>query len=225
MTRHISEQFDAELDAIQLKLLEMGGLAESQVKNATTAFVAHNGDLAGEVRSNDRSVNALELAIDEDCTHIIARRQPTASDLRRVIAIMKAGTDLERVGDEAKRIAKSAQAIEGYERPDHEYAEIRRLSTLVSTMLTKSLDAFARTDVDDAYSIIDLDDEIDSLHQDVIDRTRANLETGETPAREALAHIMVARALERIGDHAKNICEYLVYVAKGEDVRHAPRSP
>ena len=224
MRGHISEQFDAELDAIQLKLLEMGGLAESQVRKAAAAFVAHDADLANEVRGNDRSVNELELAIDEDCTHIIARRQPAATDLRRLIAIMKAGTDLERVGDEAKRIAKSTQAIEGFERPDHGYAEIRQLSTMASTMLSKSLDAFARTDVDDAFTIMDLDQEIDSLHQDVIDSTRDGIESGDTQARQALAHIMVARALERIGDHAKNICEYLVYVVNGEDVRHTRRS-
>ena len=224
MSRHISEQYEAELEALRRRLMEMGGLVEHQVRDACQAFLTHDAELAARVRSTDKEVNAHELSIDDQCIHIIARRQPAASDLRLLIAMMKVCTDLERVGDESGRIAKCALGLVGVEMAPNEYAEIRRLGNLASGMLSRSLDALARLDVDAAMANISADEEVDLVYDHAIDTYSATLEQRPEAVRQLLNVFWAARALERIGDHAKNIAEQVVYLVKGQDVRHMRKS-
>ena len=218
MNRHISETYDAELDSVRLRLLAMGGLVEKQLQRAVRAFANHDLGLAGEVRAADDEINRLEVELDDHCISIIALRQPAATDLRLLVCIMKAGTDLERVGDEADRIAKAAVAAAPLPQPRNQHADIVRLSVLVEAMLGRALDAFARLDVDAAYDVIAADAEVDDEYDAVIRNA------GETTTAEPelwLNTMWAARALERIGDHAKNLCEHVVYMVKGKDVRHS----
>ena len=218
MNRHISETYDAELDSVRLRLLAMGGLVEKQLQRAVRAFANHDLGLAGEVRAADDEINRLEVELDDHCISIIALRQPAATDLRLLVCIMKAGTDLERVGDEADRIAKAAVAAAPLPQPRNQHADIVRLSELVEAMLGRALDAFARLDVDAAYDVIAADAEVDDEYDAVIRNA------GETTTAQPelwLNTMWAARALERIGDHAKNLCAHVVYMVKGKDVRHS----
>ena len=218
MNRHISETYDAELDSVRLRLLAMGGLVEKQLQRAVRAFANHDLGLAGEVRAADDEINRLEVELDDHCISIIALRQPAATDLRLLVCIMKAGTDLERVGDEADRIAKAAVAAAPLPQPRNQHADIVRLSELVEAMLGRALDAFARLDVDAAYDVIAADAEVDDEYDAVIRNA------GETTTAQPelwLNTMWAARALARIGDHAKNLCEHVVYMVKGKDVRHS----
>jgi len=224
MSRHISEQYDAELDSLRRRLMEMGGLVESQLRDAVQAAVTHDAELANGVRAADKEVNALELAIDDQCIHIIARRQPAAGDLRMLITMMKVCTDLERVGDESGRIAKSALALVGLEFPENQYNEIRHLADLAAKMLSRSLDALARLDVDAALANIAADAELDRAHDDVVRDYAATMEQHPESVKRVLNTFWAARALERIGDHAKNIAEHVVFLVKGLDVRHTHKS-
>lgn len=224
MSRHISEQYDAELDSLRRRLMEMGGLVERQVEDACQAVFAHDSELATRVRTTDKEVNALELEIDDQCIHIIARRQPAAGDLRLLITMMKVCTDLERVGDEAGRIAKSALALVGLDFPANQYGDIRHLSGLVSKMLARSLDALARLDVEAAVANIGADSEVDRAYDNVIRDYSAAMEQRPETVKQRLNVFWAARALERIGDHAKNVAEHVVFLVKGQDVRHTHKS-
>ena len=217
MNRHISEQYGTALENLRLRLLAMGGLVEQQLQTAMRAFTQHDSVLAEEARAIDDEVNRFELEIDDECIALIALRQPAASDLRLLVRIMKAATDLERVGDEADRIAKAALAVAALSPPEDRHAEILRLSELAATMLRRALDTFARLDVDTAYEVIAADAEVDDAY-DAIIRSAATT-AGRTPELW-LNTMWAARALERIGDHAKNLCEHVVYTVQGKDVRH-----
>lgn len=221
MNRHISEQYDEELDGVRSLLLEMGGLVEQQLQKACQALYNHDSELADVVRVGDARVNELEVDIDDLCVHIIARRQPAATDLRTLISILKASTDLERVGDEAERIAKMAKKMTGLELPANQYSEIREMAGNVQTMLADALDAFARQNPETAVRVIDADEAVDiaykAIHQEMGEVMKAHPDQIE----RALTLLWVSRALERCGDHAKNLCEYVVYLVKGQDVRHA----
>jgi len=186
--------------------------------------VTHDAELASRVRDTDKEVNALELAIDDQCIHVIARRQPAASDLRMLITMMKVCTDLERVGDESGRIAKSAMALVGLEFPENQYSEIRHLAELASKMLSRSLDALARLDVDAAIANIAADAELDRAYDEVVRNYASTMEQHPETVKRLLNTFWAARALERIGDHAKNIAEHVVFLVMGLDVRHAPKS-
>ena len=209
--------------------MEMGGTVEQQLRNACQALTTHDTELVQTVRDAEDKVNQLEIDLDELCVHIIALRQPAATDLRTLIGLMKASTDLERIGDEAERIAKMAKAVSHLPFPDDEYNDIRVMGATTSAMLRKALDVFARVDADQALAVIASDERVDADY-DAIVRQRGQ-EMSEHPAQieRALNVIWAARALERIGDHAKNISEYAVFLAKGEDVRHgnltAERTP
>ena len=218
MNRHTSEQYGTALENLRLRLLAMGGLVEQQVQKSVRAFATHDSVLAEEARAIDDEVNRFEVEIDDECIAIIALRQPAASDLRLLVRIMKAATDLERVGDEADRIAKAALAVATLAPPEHRHAEILQLSELAAAMLRRALDSFARLDVDTAYEVIAADAEVDDAYDAVI-RDSAGA-AGRTPELW-LNTLWAARALERIGDHAKNLCEHVVYTVKGEDVRHS----
>jgi phosphate transport system protein len=223
---HISEQYDAELDAVRNLLMEMGGLVEQQLHDAAKALIDQDEELAGRVRENDARVNQLEIDIDERCIHIIARRQPAARDLRTLISVMKASTDIERIGDEARRVAKMAQGVADMEYPADQYDDFRRLAALAEEIVTHSLDAFARLDPDAAVKVIESDEEIDQSYHAIVRERGSNMRQDTAGIDRAMNVIWAARALERIGDHAKNISEYVVYLVKGKDVRHSekPRS-
>lgn len=220
---HISEQYDAELDAARNLLMEMGGLVEQQLHDAAQALINQDDELAAKVRESDAAVNQLEIDIDEQCIHIIARRQPAASDLRTLISVMKASTDLERIGDEAGRVAKMAQAVAGMEYPADQYNDFRQLSGLAADIVANSLDAFARLDAEGALKVIASDEAIDDAYNAIVRERGSNMRQDAAGIDRAMNVIWAARALERIGDHAKNISEYVVYLVKGQDVRHSEK--
>lgn len=219
--QHISQQYDQELEDVRNKVLQMGGLVESQLSNALKALMEQDSDLAEEVAYSDYKVNDMEVTIDEECAQIIARRQPTASDLRLILTIIKAITDLERIGDEAEKIARYAVKTTANNIGNgRTHASLRNLSEHVKVMLRESLDAFARMDVEQAMRVATndkrIDNEFDTLSRLLLTRMM------EDPRN--IPHCMnvtwCARSLERIGDHSKNLCEYVVYLVKGKDVRH-----
>lgn len=221
---HISEQFDAELGSARNLLMEMGGLVEQQLHDATLALINQDDELGTQVRQRDKRINQLEVDIDEQCIHIIARRQPAASDLRTLISIMKASTDLERIGDEAGRIGKMAQALSGMEYPADQYNDFRKLAALAEEIVARGLDAFARLDVDGALEAIAFDGQIDESYNAIVRERGSNMRQDTAAIDRAMNVIWAARALERIGDHAKNISEYVVYLVRGQDVRHSEKA-
>lgn len=225
MNKHISEQYDAELDSARSLLLEMGGLVEQQLQHACESLYNHDLILAEKTSTGDGRINQMELRIDNLCTQIIARRQPAATDLRTLISIMKASTDLERVGDEAKRIAKLVKTVANLEQPVHQYSDIRGMAELVQKMLAKALDAFARLRADSAVEVITSDTEVDKAYYQIMRGMSAEMRTQPDHIDESLTILWVARALERCGDHAKNLAEFVVYLVKGQDVRHSRTPP
>lgn len=220
MNRHISEQYDSELESVRLGFMDMGGRVERQVQTATRAFVTHDAEAAETVRAGEAEINQLERVLDDRCIHIIARRQPTASDLRLLITIMKGCIDLERMGDEAEKIARMASKISHLPLPADQYASVQRMRESVIRMVADTLDAFARLDLDAARSVISADAEVDRIFADIDESLSQGLHMQALSVMQSLNTIWTARALERIGDHAKNICEYTVYLIEGTDVRH-----
>ena len=220
-SEHIYKQYDAELEAVRAKVLEMGGLVEEQIINALQALVSSDTILAAKVVKNDHRVNALEMQIDEDSAHIIARRQPAAGDLRMIMMIVKTITDLERIGDEATKIARVTLKINESDRLfKPRFNEIRAMVSLVRNMLRMSLDAFARLDVTKTIEVAKQDELVDEqFHVAMRQLITFMLEDPRTISM-SLEVLFVAKAIERIGDHAKNIAEYVVYMVKGKDVRH-----
>lgn len=221
MHPHISEEFEAELEKASALLMEMGGLVEQQLRKACTAFVNHDAELAQQVRADDRKVNQFEVDLDDLCVNIIARRQPAATDLRTLISVMKASTDLERIGDESRRIAKMAQAISHLEFPADQYADFRDLSARVARILSEGLDAFARLDAVSAVKVIASDQAIDDAYDSIVKSRGIRMRERVEDLDRSLNVLWSARALERVGDHSKNIGEYVVYLVKGKDVRHS----
>ena len=220
-SQHISQQFDEEMEALRNQVLKMGGLVEQQIKGAIEALQDTNAQGAEKIILRDHKVNALEVAIDEACTQILARRQPAASDLRMVIAVIKTITDLERIGDEAERIAIMALNLAEDDAGFHSrYAGIRHLGDQVKSMVHDVLDAYARLDVDAAIQVVRDDENADREYQDLIRMLITYMMEDPRTISEVLDVIWAARALERIGDHAKNIAEYVIYMVKGKDIRH-----
>jgi len=217
---HISRQFNEELEDVRNQVLIMGGLVEQQVNNAVKSLVEGDSRLAQEVIDNDHKVNGLEVAIDEECTQILARRQPAASDLRLVIAVIKTITDLERIGDQAEKIARMGQHLAEMERPKGQYYEVQSLGERVAKMLHQTLDAFARMDVDAAIKVSQQDDKIDHEYDGIMRTMVTFMMEDPRSIKRSLDVIWSVRALERVGDHSKNICEYVIYLVKGKDVRH-----
>lgn len=201
--------------------MKMGGLVEQQIGNAIDALYKLDVSKAEKVIRKDHKVNALEVNIDEECARILARRQPAASDLRMVVAVIKTITDLERIGDEAEKVAKMAIHIaEDDGRFHSHYAGIRHLSEYVSQMLRKALDSFARLDVETAIQVMHDDEEADSEYQSLMRQLITYMMEDPRTISEVLDIMWAARALERIGDHAKNIGEYVIYLVEGKDIRH-----
>lgn len=221
MNRHISEQYEAELAQLHDLLMEMGGIVERQVDNACMALIEHDQVLAESVKEDENKINELEVELDDLCVAIIARRQPTAGDLRRVVSVMKMIVDLERIGDEAERIANMALRLVGNEKPPHQYAGFRVIHSAVGDSLRSTLDAFARQDVDQALTAIRADKTVDASYKELIAVCTEDLRGNAAEVDNILCVMWAARSLERIGDHAKNISEYIIYQVIGEDVRHS----
>lgn len=221
LSEHTSKQYDAELESIRAKVLEMGGLVEQQIVNALEALTRLDPHLAKEVMLTDTQVNQLEVQVDEECSRIIARRQPAASDLRMVMTILKTITDLERIGDEATKIARTAQRIFDEDRMyKPRFNEIKTMVGLVSDMLRTALDSFARLDVSRTVDVARQDELVDEHFRAATRQLITYMLEDPRTITMSLEVLFVAKAVERIGDHAKNIAEYVVYMVKGIDVRH-----
>jgi len=219
-TQHISQQFNAELEEVRSHLLAMGGLVEKQVNDAVTALIEADSGLAQQVREIDEQINHMERNIDEECVRILARRQPAASDLRLIISVSKSVIDLERIGDEASKIAKRAiQLCEEGESP-RGYIEVRHIGDQVRRMVQQSLDAFARFDAELALSVAQYDKTVDREYKTALRELVTYMMEDPRSISRVLSVIWVLRSLERIGDHARNIAELVIYLVRGTDVRH-----
>ncbi|MDN3680143.1 phosphate signaling complex protein PhoU [Vibrio tapetis subsp. quintayensis] len=217
--RHISGQFNVELETIRTHVLTMGGLVEQQLSFAMQALSKQDEDLANKVIKDDHKVNGMEVFIDEACTRIIAKRQPTAKDLRLIMAIIKTITDLERIGDVATRIARVA--VESDLSKDRAWqVSLEPLSRQAINMLHQVLDAFARMDVDAAAAVYKQDDKLDAEYEAVIRQLMTYMMEDPRCIPNVLQVMWAARAIERVGDRCQNICEYIIYFVKGRDVRH-----
>lgn len=217
---HIMTQFDEELEEIRTQLMEMGGKVEQQLKNAIQAVIKADSRLAEEVIKEERLVDEMEVDIDEACILIIARRQPAASDLRLVMMVTKAVNDLERIGDEAKKIANHAVILAEQGGTSDGYTEVRHLGQSASSMLANALDAFARFDADAAMRTLEEDKQIDLDYKTALRELVTYMMEDPRSITRAINILWVIRSLERIGDHAKNLCEQIVFVVKGKDIRH-----
>ncbi|KJG18083.1 phosphate signaling complex protein PhoU [Photobacterium angustum] len=217
--RHISGQFNHELESIRTHVLAMGGLVEQQLADALKALHKQEEDLAKRVIQDDRKVNAMEVAIDEACTRIIAKRQPTASDLRLVIAIIKTITDLERIGDVAESIAKVA--LGNFTNKQYNLlASLESLGQNAVRMLHEVLDAFARMDVKAAIDVYQTDDRIDREYEAIIRQLMTYMKEDPDSIPSVMKVMWAARSIERVGDRCQNICEYIIYFVQGKDIRH-----
>jgi phosphate transport system protein len=220
-SEHLSKQFDADLETLRSGVLQMGGLVESQIRGAIEAFTNGNADLIEQIVAAEVRVNECEVQIDDDCSHIIVKRQPAAGDLRLIMAISKTVTDLERIGDEAEKIARMSKQIHDRGHTDlHRFANIRHAADIALSMLRQALDAFARLDTAQAASIIRQDMAIDIEFRSILRQLITFMMEDPRTISTALEIVWIAKAVERIGDHAKNIAEDVIYIVKGTDVRH-----
>jgi phosphate transport system protein len=220
--KHLSTQFDSELNGVSSRVMELGGLVESQIRQAVYALAQFNADAALQVLETEHKVNQMELDIDRELASIIARRQPTARDLRLLMAISKTTANLERVGDEAAKIARMVRSIidSGSARA-LPASELRVAADLASGLLRKALDAFARLDTATAVAILKEDDLIDKEFDGFVRKLITYMMEDPRTISASLDLLFLAKALERVGDHAKNIAEFIIYVVKGADVRHS----
>jgi len=217
---HISKRFDHELEDIRNRVLTMGGLVETQVNNGLKALLESDSATAKTVAESDYAINALEVEIDERCVQILARRQPTAGDLRLVVAIIKTITDLERIGDQAEKLGIFELELIDEGASSSQFVKLEHLGTLVSNILHNALDAFARMNAEDALLTIAMDSKIDGEYEALQRQLITHMMEDPRNIRNTLRVSWSARALERIGAHATNICEYVVYLVQGRDVRH-----
>ena len=222
--KHLSTQFDTELSGISNRVLEMGGLVEAQVAQAVHALSNFSEETAGEVLVQEERVNQMEMEIDRDLSAIIARRQPTARDLRLLIAVSKTIANLERVGDEAARIARTVQKLVDAgmsSRLKLPVSDVGFEASLATALLRKSLDAFARLDTARALEVLRQDDQIDQEFDGLLRKLITYMMEDPRTISSSIDLVFVAKAIERVGDHAKNIAEAIIYVVKGTDVRHS----
>jgi phosphate transport system protein len=223
MTDHTHKQFDTEMEAIRSGVLAMGGLVETQLARAITLLENEDVNAMLEsVKTDEQMINQMQVDMDQQCSQIIAKRQPAAIDLRMILTVTKIVNDLERVGDETKKIAKKAsQAAQNQRLTQVRYFDVARAADRAKEMLQLALDAFARLDVDAATEVIDLDDEIDAAFSAIMRQLISYMMEDPRTISPALEIVFIAKSIERIGDHAKNIAEAVVQVVKGIDVRHA----
>jgi len=220
LSHHTSRRFNEDLERVRSKVLAMGGLVEEQLAGALNALIEGDSKLGQAVARNDHTVNGMEVSIDEECSRILATRAPAAGDLRMIVATIKTITDLERIGDECEKIAHIAARLANDERPADRYRAVKHLGRITQTMVRDMLDAFARLDaqlaVTTARNDRRVDEEYEAIHRQCITFMMEDPRT----IRRALDIMWVVRALERVGDHAKNVCEYIIYMVHGKDVRH-----
>jgi len=220
ITDHISRRFNKDLEHLRTSVLNMGGLVEQQLAKAIGAIVTGDSELGLQVASDDYKVNNLEVNIDEECSRILATRAPAAGDLRLIVAIIKTITDLERVGDEAEKIGFLASQLAVMDRPADSYRELKNLGNHVLQMLRDAMNAFARLDVRASYKVVREDGEVDAEYDAITRQGITFMMENPQNIKRVMNVTWVARALERIGDHSKNICEYVIYMVEGRDVRH-----
>ena len=222
MNEHSSKQYDADLEAIRSRVLEMGGLVEAQIRRALEALSTGERAISDEVIASDHRVNGMEVSLDGDCSQVIVKRQPAANDLRLILAITKIVTDLERIGDEAQKIARMAKSIHerGMDGRAPHTVEVRHAAEVALAMLRQALDAFARLDVAAAADVIRDDAAIDSEFRSILRQLITYMMEDPRTISSALEVVWVAKAIERMGDHAKNMAEQVIYIVKGTDVRH-----
>ena len=220
-TQHISQQFNAELEEVRTHFLAMGGLVEKQVTDAITALLDADSMLAQTVQDNDRRINQMESTIDEEIVRILARRQPAASDLRMVMSISKSLTDLERMGDEAAKIARAALSLCEEGESPRGYIECRHIGNRVRQMIHDTLDAFAHFDVEQGLAVMQADTDVDLEYRTASLALITYMMEDPRAITRVLSVMGVLRSLERVGDHARNIAEQLIFLVKGDDVRHS----
>ena len=220
LSHHIHSRYNADLEGLRTSVLQMGGLVEQQLQNGVHAVVNGDSRLGEEVARLDHKVNAMEVAIDDDCSRILATRAPTASDLRLIVAVIKTITDLERIGDETEKLGHTAARLATMDRTVDRYRELKHIGGQVSEMVRGALDAFARLDTEAALLVARKDRVVDEEYEAIQRQCITFMMEDPRTIRRALDVLWVARALERIGDHAKNICEYVIYMVLGKDIRH-----
>ncbi len=218
--QHISQEYNDELEDLRNQVLSMGGLVEQQFSDASNALLNGTINIAQRVTELDYQVNAMEVAIDEGCAQIIAKRQPTAIDLRNIFTVIKVVTDLERMGDESEKIAKFASELSADTNSMGFYKNLKHMTFIAKKMLTDALDCYARLDAKKALEVSNMDAEIDAEFE-ILNRLLSTYLLEDTKNIESILKVTwCARSIERVGDHAKNICEYIVYVVYGKDIRH-----
>jgi phosphate transport system protein len=221
--KHLSSQFDADLNNISSHVMALGGLVESQIRQAVYALSQFSSEVADDVLVTENKVNSAEVEIDREIASIIGRRQPTARDLRLLMAMSKTTANLERVGDEAAKIARMVKSIVDSNAPRSLPSSDLRLSAdMASGLLRKALDSFARLDIPMAVSILREDNDIDLEFDGFVRKLITYMMEDPRTISASLDLLFIAKAIERIGDHAKNIAEFVIYIVKGEDVRHTP---
>jgi len=220
MNEHTSKKFDAELEDIRTRVLQMGGMVELQIVKAMEGLSDGDLQLIEQVINNDNRVNLLEVELDEACNQVIAKRQPTAVDLRMVSTVQKTITDLERIGDEAKKIAKTARQIHSSASNAMPQLRLGHIADAVVDMLRNALDAYARLDTVSAAQVVRQDKDVDAEFKGIMRQLITYMMEDPRTISHAIELMFIAKAVERIGDHAKNIAEYVVYMVKGRDVRH-----
>ncbi|NIB39462.1 phosphate signaling complex protein PhoU [Pseudomaricurvus alkylphenolicus] len=220
LDQHISQQFNADLEELKTQLLEMGGVVEQQTINAVKAITTADGELAEQVIVVEEEVDEREMKLDEACTTVLARRQPAASDLRMVLAVAKITRDLERMGDEAQKIAKMSIHLNEDGEAPRGYVELRHIGSIVHQMVITTLDAFARFDVDTAVKVAQEDKRVDQEYKTAMRELATYMMEDPRSISRVMNIIWALRSLERIGDHARNIAEHVIYLVKGLDVRH-----
>ena len=219
-TDHISRSFNQDIEELRNQVLAMGGLVESQLSKAIAALVSGDSELGLKVANDDYMVNNLEVSIDEECSRILATRAPTAGDLRLIVAIIKTITDLERIGDEAEKIGFLASRLAAMDRPADSYRELKNLGNHVAHMVRDAMNAFARLDVDASLAVVREDEQADEEYEAIQRQCITFMMEDPRSIKRVMNVTWAARSLERIGDHAKNICEYVIYMVQGRDVRH-----
>jgi phosphate transport system protein len=220
LSHHISRRYNEDLEKIRARVLAMGGLVEALLAKSISALMEGDSSLGQSVSTDDLAVNAMEVTIDEECSRILATRAPAAGDLRLIVAIIKTITDLERIGDEGEKIGNIAARLASMERPENKYREIKHMSRLVAEMLRDALDAFARLDASAAVQVARRDRMVDEEYEAIQRQAITFMMEDPRSIRRALDVMWIVRALERVGDHSKNICEYVIYMVHGKDVRH-----
>jgi len=219
-SHHISRRYNDDLEQLRARVLAMGGVVEDLLSKAINALTEGDSSLAESVGVEELKVNSMEMAIDEECSRILATRAPAAGDLRLIIAIIKTITDLERIGDEGEKIGNIAMRLAAMERPESKYREIKHMGRLVSGMVHEALDAFARMDAQAAIRVARRDRLVDEEYEAIQRQSITFMMEDARSIRRALDVMWVVRSLERVGDHAKNICEYVIFTVHGKDVRH-----